>query len=179
MRVYITDLAAYNQAFLIGRWVELPMVETELQGTIEEILKDGEEACKDGSIHEEYFLSDWECEEFFQEVGEYTNVYGLNSEVVQFNELCLDEYQKKSVKFLMSSNICSNLDGAIEKLDEVVIYEDFDFEKLSYQIADEIYCLDDYPQFVSNYFDYEALARDLELEGFYHEMDGDIFYCPY
>jgi antirestriction protein len=178
MRVYITDLSAYNQGFLVGEWIELEIDEDELNQSIKRILKLGEEACDDGDIHEEYLLTDWEGEEFFQ-VEEYTDVYELNKEVARFNELDLDDSQKKCVSFLMSENIVLNLDDAIDKSEEVIIYEDFDFEKLSYQIADEIYCLDNYPQFVSNYFDYEALARDLELEGFYHEIDGDIFYYPY
>jgi antirestriction protein len=163
---------------LIGKWIELGIEEEKLNQTIKEILVWGEKVCKDGSIHEEYFLTDWEGEEFFQ-VEEYTDVYELNKEVARFNELDLDDSQKKCVSFLMSENIVLNLDDAIDKSEEVIIYEDFDFEKLSCQIADEIYCLDEYPQFVSNYFDYEALARDLELEGFYHEIDGDIFYYPY
>ena len=177
MRVYITDLSAYNQGFLIGEWIELGIDEDELNQSIKRILKMGGEACKDGSIHEEYFLTDWEGEEFFQ-VGENTNVYELNEEVARFNEL-EDDSSKKCVSFLMSEKIVSDLDDAIEKSAEVVIYENCDFSELSQQIADEIYCLDDYPEFVSNYFDYDALARDLELEGFYHEMDGDIFYYPY
>ena len=177
--VAITSLSAYNQGFLIYEWVNLGIDEDELNQSIKRILKKGEEACRDGSIQEEYFLTDWEDSEELFSIGEHTNVYELNREVAQFNGLCLDEHQIKSVKFLMTSNICSNLDEAIDKSEEVVIYEDFDFEKLSFQIADEIYCLDDYPQFVSNYFDYEALVRDFELEGFYHEIDGDIFYYPY
>ena len=178
-KMAIADLSAYNQGFLIYEWVNLGIDEDELNQSIKRILKIGEEACKDGSIHEEYFISDVDGEEPFTKVGESTNVYELNKEVAHFNELDLDDSQKKCVSFLMSENIVSNLDDAIEKSAEVVIYEDCDFSELSQQIADEIYCLDDYPEFVSNYFDYDALARDLELEGFYHEMDGDIFYYPY
>ena len=173
---YITDLSAYNQGFLIGEWVELGIDEEELNQIINKIFRLGEEACGDEN-HEEYFLTDWDTD--FLEVGEYSNIYELNREVARFNELNLEEYQIKSVKFLMNSNICSKLDEALEKLDELVIYEDCDFEGLAFQIADEIYCINDYPEFVSNYFDYTALARNLEVEGFYHEMDGDIFYYPY
>ena len=177
MRVYITDLESFH-SFLIGEWLELGIDEDELRQTIKRILKKGEEACKDGSIHEEYFLTDWEGEEFFH-VGEYTNVFKLNEEVARFEELSLDGSQKRCVSFLLTNNIVSNLDEALEKYEDVLINEDMSFLDLAYQIVEEQYNLDELPQFVSNYFDYEALARDLELEGFYHEIDGDIFYYPY
>ncbi len=175
MRVYITDLSAYNKGFLIGEWVELGIDEDELSQTIREILKMGEEACKDEN-HDEYFLTDWD-EEFF-EVGEYTNMYELNKEVARFNELDLDDSSKKCVNFLMSENIVSNLDEALEKYEEVQIFEDINFLDLSYQIVDEQFNFDELPQFVSNYFDYEKFASDLELDN-YTAIDGDIFYYPY
>jgi len=178
MRAYITDLAAYNQGFLIGEWIELGIDEDELNQTIRKILKLGEKVCKDGSIHEEYFLTDWEDEEFFQ-VSEYTNVYELNKKMARFDELNLDDSEKKCVSFLVENNIVSNFDEALEKYEDVLIYEDMSFLDLAYQIVKEQYNLDDLPQFVANYFDYEALARDLALEGFYHEIDKDIFYYPY
>ena len=177
MRVYITDLAAYNQAFLIGKWVSLPMKEDELSQTIKEILNWGEEACSDESIHEEYFLTDWEGEEFFH-VGEYTNVFKLNEEIVRFDELNLDDSSKKCVNFLMENNIVSNLNEALEKYDDVLIYEDMSFLDLAYRVVEEQYNLDELPQFVANYFDYDALARDLELDQ-YTAINGDIFYYPY
>ncbi len=177
MRVFITDLAAYNQAYLIGRWVELPMTNTELQGTIQEIFKNGEEVCKDGDIHQEYFLTDWEDTDLFQ-VGEYTNVDELNKEVARFNELNLDDSSKKCVSFLMSENIVSNLDEALEKYEDCQIYQDMSFLDLAYEIVDEQGMLDGLSQFISNYFDYEKFASDLELDN-YTAIDGDIFYYPY
>lgn len=177
MNIFLTDMASFH-SYLIGEWVSLPMEENELRKTIEKILKRGEEACGDGSIHEEYFLTDWESEEFFQ-VGEYTNVFKLNEEVARFEELILDGSQKRCVSFLLTNNIVSNLDEALEKYEDCLIYEDMSFLDLAYQIVEEQYNLDELPQFVANYFDYKALARDLELEGFYHKIDGDIFYYPY
>ena len=181
MKVFITDLAAYNNMELIGKWVELGIEQEELSQTIKEILEWGEKVCKDGSIHEEYFISDvdFNGEEPFEKVEEYTNVYKLNEEVARFEELDLDDSSKKCVSFLIEQNIVSILDEALEKYEDCLIYQDMSFLDLAYQIVEEQYNLDDLPQFIANYFDYEALARDLELEGFYHEMDGDIFYYPY
>ena len=127
MRVFITDLASYNQSYLIGRWVELGIEKEELQQTISEILKEGEEACDDGSIHEEYFLTDWEDNEFNLEVGEYSDIFKLNEEVARIKELDLEDYQKKCVSFLLDNSIVSNLDEALERYEDVLIYEEGPF----------------------------------------------------
>ena len=177
MRVFITDLAAYNSMELVGKWVELGIEEEELSQTIKEILEWGEKVCKDGTIHQEYFLTDWDGEEFFQ-VGEYTNVYELNKEVARFNELNLDDSQKKCVSFLMSEKIVSNLDEALEKYEDCLFYENISFIDLAYEIVDEQGMLDGLSQFISNYFDYEKFASDLELDN-YTAINGDIFYYPY
>ena len=179
MKIFITDLAAYNNMELIGKWVELGIDEDELSQTIKEILEWGEKVCKDGSIHEEYFISDVDADgdEPFT-VEEYSNVYALNKEVARFNELD-DDSAKKCVSFLMATAIVSSLDEALNKYEEVCFYEDMSFSDLAYSIVEEQYNLDDLPDFVGNYFDYDAFGRDLELEGFYTKWNGDIFYYPY
>ena len=45
LKIYITDLAAYNKGFLIGEWVSLPTEEKELNFKIASILKQGESVC--------------------------------------------------------------------------------------------------------------------------------------
>ena len=47
LKVYITDLSAYNQGMLIGKFVSLPMTMEDLENELLEVLKEGAEACKD------------------------------------------------------------------------------------------------------------------------------------
>ena len=37
LKVYITDLSAYNQGFLIGKWVSLPMAMEDLENELLEL----------------------------------------------------------------------------------------------------------------------------------------------
>ena len=79
-RVFITDLAAYNEGLLSGRWVELPMNNDELQETINEVLKKGWEEAQANDLcccgeHEEYFITDYEG---FDNLFEYENLITLN-----------------------------------------------------------------------------------------------------
>ena len=71
LKVYITDLAAYNSRVLVEEWVSLPM-EEELSLKIKSILKAGEDECGNYEEHEEYFITDYEFDETefkFVEVG--------------------------------------------------------------------------------------------------------------
>jgi hypothetical protein len=53
MRVYITDLEAYNQGHLIGGFYELPMDENLLAESIENELQRGKEICNSQHFHEQ------------------------------------------------------------------------------------------------------------------------------
>ena len=76
---YITNLGKYNEGELIGKWIEFPIDEDELNETLKEI------GCKytdeNGVVHnplyEEYFFSDWECE-IPLEFGEYESISDVN-----------------------------------------------------------------------------------------------------
>ena len=43
LKLYITDLAGYNSGHLTGKFITLPMEEKELEASIKEILKYGDE----------------------------------------------------------------------------------------------------------------------------------------
>ena len=77
MKIFITNLAKYNEGILKGEWVSLPMNEMKLQTKINNIL---------GS-DEEFFISDYEAPII---IGEYDNVSELN----EFAEK-LDEIQER------------------------------------------------------------------------------------
>ena len=42
LSIYLTDLQAYNEGNLVGKWVKLPMTNYELSFVISEVLTEGE-----------------------------------------------------------------------------------------------------------------------------------------
>jgi hypothetical protein len=100
LKVYITDLSAYNQGFLIGKWVSLPMAMEDLENELLEVLKEGAEACKDRE-HEEFFITDfeWENTELFK-VHEYSNLEEINYKCEQLEDLSEDD--QKRFRYLIS-----------------------------------------------------------------------------
>jgi hypothetical protein len=171
MKIYITDLAAYNNGHLIGEWVSLPMSKNDLNLKISEILLMGTEACNDDEIHEEFFITDFECD--FMGIREYDDVYNLN-EIAAKMELMNDHF-KKMTKFLLSNNLVSNLNEAIEEAENVIIHKDSTMEDIAYEFVNECYDLDSLPSIISSNISYKNIAYDMEIEGRYFEVDGDIY----
>lgn len=162
MKIYLTNLGKYNEGELIGEWVELPVSQEELQEVFKRIGINEE--------YEEYFITDYECD--FYEVGEYENLDTLNNIAEQIEEL--DEEESKVAKALMSE--CGyTLDEAIEKTNngDYRIYYDCDsMTDIAYQVVEECGYLENVPDKVARYFDYEAFGRDLGIEGTYIFLDN-------
>lgn len=160
MNIYLTNLGKYNEGELIGEWVELPVSQEELQKVFERI-----------GINEEYCITDYECD--FYEVGEYESLDALNEMAERIEEL--DEEESEVVKVLMSE-LGYTLDEAIDKVNsgDYTIYSDCDdMTDIAYQVVDECGYLNNVPDNVARYFDYESFGRDLGIEGTYIFTDDN------
>ena len=165
MRVYITDLEAYNNGHLVGSWYQLPMNEDLLAESIENVLQEGRDTCGDSHFHEEYFITDYECE--YMEIEEYSNLTKLN-EIAEAME-SIDVDGVKAINFLIENNFVKDIFEAIENCeDSVRIYENSSMEDIAYDFIEQCYNLDDMPSIISNNIDYERIAREMEMEGRYY-----------
>lgn len=162
MNIYLTNLGKYNEGELVGEWVQLPISDEELQEVFKRIGINEE--------YEEYFITDYECD--FYEIGEYESISTLNEMAEKFDNL--DEEQEQVVKVLMSE--CGyDLDDAIEKAEsgDYRFYTDCnDMTDVAYAVVEECGYLDNVPENVARYFDYEAFGRDLGIEGSFHFLDN-------
>ena len=172
MKVFITDLEAYNNGHLVGEWHTLPMEENLLAEAIENILQDGRTICEDTHYHEEYFITDYECE--YMSIDEYANVTKLN-EIAQLME-SIDDTGIKAINFLVDNYLVKDIYEAIESYEDlVIIYEDCSMYDIAYDLVQESFDFEKIPANFTNYFDYNAFARDLELEGRYYEIDNSVY----
>lgn len=162
MNIYLTNLGKYNEGELVGEWVQLPISNEELQEVFKRIGINKE--------YEEYFITDYECD--FYEIGEYESISTLNEIAEKIDNL--DEEQEQIVKVLMSE--CGyDLDGAIEKAEsgDYRFYTDCDnMTDVAYVVVEECGYLDNVPENIARYFDYEAFGRDLGIEGSFHFLDN-------
>ncbi len=117
MKIYITDLEAYNSGHLIGDWVELPLRPHELYAEIRSILIKGKRACKSSHHHEEIFITDFECS--YKDIGEYDDVFKLNETAEQMEELDEDTISKiEALEEAHGSNYYKTIDDKLEAIEE-------------------------------------------------------------
>jgi len=177
LKLYITDLHAYNNGFLIGEWITLPLSGKELYMAINQILTEGEHTCQSDVTHEEVFITDyeWVGQSIFN-VSEYDSPWDINDDLGKVSEL--STLQQKAVAFLLMENLTYDLDDAIARSEDVIIYENQSLEDMAYNLLQECYDLDKLPPIIANNIDYEGVARELDYEGTYWQIDGDVFeYC--
>ena len=172
MRVYITDLEAYNNGHLVGSWYELPMSKKELMKAIQNELQKGQQVCEHTHMHEEYFISDFECD--YMKIGEYESLDKLNEIAQKMEEL--DESKKMAVKMMLENYIVNSIDEAMENLENMICTGESSMEDIAYNYIEENGVLQNIPENLQGYFDYEALGRDMEINGSYFRDDEGIFW---
>jgi len=157
-RIYITNLAKYNEGSLVGKWVDLPQEESDLEKEIKKVL----------GADEEYFITDYEAP---FKIEEYESPYKLNEFVDQLDEL--EDYEQEKVFYLID-HIGYDREEALEKHEDVAFYENMTLEDVAAELVDEG-IFGDLSDNIKCYIDYEKLARDLSIDG-YHETDKGVFW---
>ncbi len=174
MRIYLTDLAAYNEGYLIGEWIELPC--DDLEDKVKTILKRGDEACLSFVDHEEYFITDWECD--YKDIGEYDDIHALNELAETMEELDEDTLNKiQALKAYHGENYYNNIEDAIKALDDSLgmviegVSSDYELaKKLEYEIGydDELYrvlgCTAKAYEQLSSYIHTDDIASTIDTE---------------
>ncbi len=172
MKVYITDLEAYNSGNLVGNWYELPMNEDLLAESIEYELQRGREISGSEYYHEEYFITDFECS--YMEINEYDSLTKLNEIAQKMEEL--EEYEVKAVKLLLENNIFDAIDSAIENVENLICTHETSYEDVAFNYIEETGALQNMPESLQYYFDYKSLGRDMGINGYYFEDDENILW---
>jgi len=173
LEIYITDLQAYNEGHLVGKWIKLPLTPFELSQAISEVLSEGE--FESGSEdHEEHFITDWAWSSHeFYDIDEYHNIHQLNEELqdLQYKP----DHELKAIAFLLQNQLAVDIEDAITKADDVHIHEDRDMADIAYDLMQDSYQADLLPSIIANNIDYEAIGQELEYDGTYYEVGSDIY----
>ena len=151
LRAFITNLSKYNDGELVGQWVDFPCDEDEFDEVLEEIGID--------EYHEEWFVTDYECDlgEVAQELGEYVSFDELNSVAEALEDW--DEGLGEAVIDIWGVDELLN-----STPDDYLYFKANDDEDIGYYYAEEFGILDEVPANLRNYFDYEAYGRDIRID---------------
>lgn len=176
IKIYITDLSAYNNGHLVGEWVTLPS--DDINADIARVLTNGALSCNDGSIHEEVFITDYEAP---IKINEYDNIQELNELAETLQDLDEHDLLKLELLIYEGYNEREVLNAGLDSYD-VDIYDyssDTSFtdvyELLAYDfVSDGLF--GEIPSHLENYLDYSAIARDLSMDytEFKHGVIGRV-----
>ena len=159
VRIYLTNLAKYNAGRLVGKWLALPLSDEELEKEMREVLGD----------EEEYFITDYEAP---FKIDEYENLSDLN----EFADTLMDlegEDQQKVV--LLISEIGYSKEEAFARYEDVVFYPGLSLEDVASELVEEgIFGV--LNETIKSYIDYEKLAHDLSLDGYYETAKGTFWF---
>ena len=166
--IALTNLHKYVAGTLDFTWLNLPATPEEIAAAYDRI-----QVCHDDKMFysadgpmEEAFITDYECD--FYQVGEYESITKLNEMAEEIDALA--DYERDIVKALINDGY--SLEEALEKKDDCYYYEASSMADVAEQILEETGALDQIPENLRWYFDFEAYGRDLELEGHWIATDN-------
>ena len=161
IRIWFGNLEKYNEGILRGMWLSLPMDEDLLKAAMADVLGDSEE----------WLLNDWECS-IEGLVCEHADPIKLNSIAEELEKL--DSFDFLKVAYLIE-NEGYGIEEAIEKYEDVVVYEGMRPEKVAEVLVDDG-CFGDIPDALAGYIDYKAIARDLVFDGYHYDVESSNTY---
>jgi hypothetical protein len=121
VRIYLTNLAKYDEGKLIGKWIDLPIDDDELQKELKAIL---------GS-DEEYFITDFEAP---FGIEKYESPFKLNEFVWQLEEL--DEQDQEKMFYLLDT-IGYDREEALEHYEDVIFYSGMTLEDVAEELIED------------------------------------------
>ena len=154
-QAYITNLGKYNEGELRGQWVDFPIDSMDFQKVLQNIGINEE--------YEEWFVTDYDCEvDAYDVLGEYPSLEELN----EFGKMIEDD----AFKAILEDQGSFESAKSIYESGNYVFYPDIDdWTDYAYQYIDSIGGVEALQDDAENYFDYEALGRDLNLNYYPNE----------
>lgn len=159
-RIYVASLADYNAGRLHGEWIDADQDPADIMAEIKAMLAKSKE-----QDAEEFAIHDFEGFESFN-IREYQDI----DEVAQLAQAIA----KHGAAFAAYAGSVG-VEEAIEHFEEAFQGEFDSMSDFAYDLMDSTGQLEEIPQHLRNYFDYEAFGRDLELGGDYSHIDGFVF----
>ena len=161
--VFVENGSVYRDGGMLGVWFNLPMTDDELESKFAEI---GIAYHDDLVLNKDYVITDFENDVEY-EVGDYEPIGLLNDLASRLENVQCMEWLTAYM-----DETGESLDEAIEHYEDSVWYDGMTLEEVAEEFVDET---EDLSDFAKRYFDYEAFAHDLSIDG-YVEYDGGVLY---
>ena len=165
IKVFVTNLSAYNAGELRGKWVTLPLEESELIMEVNNVLADG------GG--EEYFITDYEAPFY---IDEYESLSELNEIAERLD--CAGLPDENVVKALKEISIDrEDLINILENGEYDIVKNVYNEQDLALNV-DENFLPFNYHAVADagaeNYINWEAVGHEMTMDGWYISRDTRI-----
>lgn len=154
--VFIQSLADYNAGRIVGRWVNVSeMSIDDLWNAINEVLV----------LSKEEVAEEWE-------IADYDGFYGLepiSPEKIIETAQALTEHGEAYAIYAEHVGEC---DATVKGFEESYSGTWDSFKDYATELFDECY-LHEVPESIRFYIDYDAFARDLEINDYFYERGSD------
>lgn len=176
LRIWLRELSSHNSGFGFDKEFEIDG-NTSASDILEELFEHTREQLEDINEDmsyynlEEYMITEWEWEdtEYFK-ISEWENLNNLVERVEELSEL--DSSEEMIVAAYMENG--SDFEYAIEHKDSGLVYlEATKMIDIAYEAVDNG-AYGSISNEISNYIDYEAIARDMDLNGNYVQLEDCI-----
>jgi len=173
IRIWLGHLGAYNSGYLIGRWVDLPKDNEEMQEIYDELMS---QAARKGEHGDEFDVFDLEV-----------NIHGVYKDLSrlglrELNDLAqrleeMKDYEVEALSLVMQ--VLDTVPEAIQAIDEgkcLILSDVENLEDLGRRHVEEFNSLE-IPEALEFYINYEAYGRQLDLTGWtvLHEAKAAVF----
>lgn len=162
LSAYVTNLGKYVEGELVGKWLDFPTTQKEIDTVLREI-------GIDGVRYEEFFITDYESNisGLTESLGEYESLYALNylAEKIQESD-CTFEELEALLDFAAYTGSIEEIVALLDNMDCFIIYSGVETDyDLGYYYVHELGLLEELKgSTLARYFDYEAYGRDIRLE---------------
>jgi hypothetical protein len=173
IRVWLGHLGSYNSGSLLGRWIDLPKSDEEMNEIYNELMA---QAARKGEYGDEFDVFDLEV-----------NIHGVYKDLSrlglrELNELAerlesMKDYEVEALSLVMQ--VVDTVPEAIQAIDEgkcLILSDVENLEDLGRRHVEEFNSLE-IPEALEFYINYEAYGRQLDLTGWtvLHEAKAAVF----
>lgn len=169
LSIWYGNLEAYNNGALRGQWIDFEeMDRDEIEEVMNKISRNGRDEC---------MIFDYESRCGI-DVGEYASIDEL-FEIYEICENIIDQYGDECGEYAIKT-FCDYYGAKyltdIERYDFYFYSECYTMADVAFEVVDQCGYLDEMPENLRGYFDYEKFGRDLDIEGHFNYCGGGV-YC--
>ena len=166
VKIYVANLAKYNEGVLKGAWFTLP---TPLEEIYQKVF-DEDELDENGNPYGDYVILDYESPRIPQSILKNSSLSELNEIAEKLSQL--EDDQADAVLKILERGTVKTLQEAIKKLEDCVFhYGCKNMGDVAYYLYKEIY-----PELFSspleNYINWDEVGEDMQCNGIFIELDN-------